>query len=213
MTHSELVYLSAKWLQENQKCPVVLLEPKVTIGENPDVIGFFDGGDCLVIECKISRGDFAIDQEKHYRHCEENGMGDYRYYSASDKSIIRDLEEIPESWGVISWNGKSFDILRESKEFKKSREDSEISLLVAAIRTSKIMQNSCNKLSFYQGNRKYPRYRDPKLEEFYEDLFRKEKEREDSEKERGKEEKLEFVRDYNKNFPSPDGKFHEVVVL
>jgi len=213
MTHSELVYLSAKWLQENQKCPVVLLEPKVAIGENPDVIGFFDGGDCLVIECKTSRGDFSIDRDKPYRHCDENGMGDYRYYSIPTESIIRSWKEIPDNWGVILWNGKSFDILRESKEFKKSREDSEVSLLVSAIRTSKIMQNSSNKLSFYQGNRKYPKYRDPKLEEFYEDLFRKRREREELEKEEAREEKFEFIRDYNKNFPSSDGKFHEVTVI
>jgi len=226
MTHSELVFLSAKWLQDNQRCPVVLLEPKVVTGEIPDVVGFFDGGDCIIIECKTSRTDLKIDQTKPYRLHESNGMGDYRYYSLDD-GVFRNADEIPEKWGIIKWNGCFFEVIRDSKKFANSHKESEISTLVTAIRTSGIMKNKNNKLSFYGGYRKYPKYCYPDLEAKYEFFLNEKLKKEENckreaeerlkilkEKERQEEgDRLDFIDNYNRDFPSDDGKFHDVFII
>ena len=67
--------------------------------ELPDVIGFGASDRSIVIECKVSRGDFLKDKYKQFRMVPEMGMGSERYYCCP-KDLIKP-EELPDNWGLI----------------------------------------------------------------------------------------------------------------
>lgn len=96
MTHAECVEHAARYL--SKRCPVVLPEFYSWNGELPDVIGFKNDSS-IVIECKVSRGDFHKDKNKHFRINPEKGMGDRRYYCCP-KGLIKP-EELPTGWGLL----------------------------------------------------------------------------------------------------------------
>ena len=92
MTHGELVQKARVWLGRTWRsaapeghgaCSVVLAELNCVsdTGEVPDAIGWSWGYSTLV-ECKVSRSDFAADMKKPFRMAEELGMGTQRYYLA-----------------------------------------------------------------------------------------------------------------------------------
>ncbi|SDP33513.1 hypothetical protein SAMN04487914_108104 [Arthrobacter sp. ok909] len=97
MTHSECVSAASYWL--NAKCDVVLPEFFSHNAELPDAIGFRTGGKSLLIECKVSRGDFLSDKKKSFRFRPERGMGDLRYYCCPS-GLIKPTE-VPYGWGLI----------------------------------------------------------------------------------------------------------------
>jgi len=110
MTHDDCVGYAALYLSRGHRgCKVVLPEFFTHNDELPDVIGFSTG--CIrndrwnsgvysmLIEVKVSRGDFFADRKKSFRMRPEKGMGDFRYYCCP-KGLIR-KEELPDGWGLL----------------------------------------------------------------------------------------------------------------
>lgn len=111
MTHSDLCKLAVKWLKRSKSagghgCAVAVSECRSGwSGEIPDAIGFrasghWDGS--VVVEVKVSRGDFLADRNKPHR--QKGGMGNWRYYMAPAGLINR--EELPAGWGLLEVNSR-----------------------------------------------------------------------------------------------------------
>jgi len=227
ITHQELVTFSVKWLRDEMKCPIVVSEFSPYAGENPDVIGFYDGGDSVLIECKVSRTDLSGDKKKPFRASPEDGMGNLRYYAIPEEIYLGN-ENIIDGWGLIVFDDGNFRTVIEPKNFEHPKKEAEISFLVGTIRSSE------NKISIRRGGlsflgkyRKYPKYKrevfDAELE-FY--IMDKECENRKSliPKERDdygrniidraliRMEEQDFIENYNRDYPQPDGKFRSVSV-
>ena len=102
-THRGLVALAEKWLWK--RCGVVFQERFRAVtpsGEQPDASGFRQGVSIL-IECKVSRNDFASDLRKPFRVKPETGLGDWRFYLCPTMLIAP--EELPRGWGLLYANG------------------------------------------------------------------------------------------------------------
>jgi hypothetical protein len=130
-THKELVRRAAIWLQNNQKCSVVICDRKTRITETPDAIGFKNGSTSILIECKATRSDFLGDSKKYFRANEEHGVGDYRYYMAPP-GIILPSDEIP-GWGVLECRPHHCKVIREPV-FKESNKRNEVAILTSMVR-------------------------------------------------------------------------------
>ena len=171
-SHRELTARAEKWLRDEMECPIVLSNPKVFAGENPDVIGFYDGGESFLIECKVSKQDFSKDKEKVFRRDPDEGMGFYRYYAVPD-GLLQENKSPLVGWGLLVF-GEGVEVAAESRVFEVRRNDLELSLLVAAIRNGRIIISSENKniivgnkkLSFIDGQRRYPKYKDQRYEQW-----------------------------------------------
>lgn len=96
ITHSECVEAATRYM--SKRYDVVLPEFFSHNAELPDVIAFKTRYS-VVVECKVSRGDFHADKKKPFRIKPENGMGDYRYYCCP-KDLIR-KDELPPGWGLL----------------------------------------------------------------------------------------------------------------
>lgn len=133
MTHDALVTAAAKWLRK--KHPIVLSDVRCAVtSEQPDVIGWTNGGFSSVVECKVSRADFARDEKKWFRRSPENGMGYYRWIAAPAE-LLR-AEDVPEKWGlvVMLWARGRMSIVRQAEPFYQRNDQSEKALLVNALR-------------------------------------------------------------------------------
>lgn len=97
MTHAELVALAAAWLQK-ERHDVVVTEVSWAL-EVPDALGFY-GWSSTLVECKVSRADFAADRKKPFRLKPEEGMGEYRYFLVPS-SLHVELGELPRGWGLL----------------------------------------------------------------------------------------------------------------
>ena len=102
-THAALVLRAARWLKNNQRCGVVLVEPQSFQAEIPDAIGWVRQSSFL-IECKATRADFLSDAKKTFRRRPERGMGEFRYYMTPVGLI--DKSELPDRWGLIEVHGR-----------------------------------------------------------------------------------------------------------
>lgn len=100
LTHKQLVEISYKWMVKNCGVGFAFKELKSMDEEIPDVIGF-DSWQSILIECKVSRGDFLSDQKKPHR---KKGMGCWRFYCCP-KGLIK-KEELPAKWGLIYVDSK-----------------------------------------------------------------------------------------------------------
>lgn len=94
-THRQLVEIAYKWAVKNASVGVVFKELYSLASEIPDVIGF-GGWESVVIECKVSRGDFLKDKKKPHR---SKGMGNWRFFCCP-AGLIK-VDELPEKWGLI----------------------------------------------------------------------------------------------------------------
>jgi hypothetical protein len=128
LTHSDLVKVAASWLK--RKCSVVLTE-LVTTGETADAIGW-QGTNSTVIECKVSRSDFAADRNKVFRRESWMGVGMKRYY-LTPKGLLSP-SEIPEQWGLLEVWDCGVCVVRESERFKEVNGRHEIGMLLSALR-------------------------------------------------------------------------------
>jgi hypothetical protein len=239
MTHNELVKKSAAWLRDEMRCPIVVTGFTPYAGESPDVMGFFDGGDSIMIECKTSRADFNTDRNKVFRRIPKNGMGDYRYLAIAN-DILRDYDEIYDKWGVIIFSDDSFEVTSQAKKIKSLRKDVEVSYMVGAIRNSAIpicCTNSKIKinnrgLSFMGKYRKYAGYEyfsdeeiqsqkelmiqwdtDRKIQEENERKFKRDQEMEIQYRKDREDFKREFIATYNATYPNPDGTLRGVFAM
>jgi hypothetical protein len=226
MTHKELVLTAMEWLENEHKCPLVFPELKCSSREIPDVIGFFDDGITVVIECKISKTDFSGDKKKPYRQYPEDGMGDYRYFAISRNIAYLFADEIPENWGLVLFDNGTVKVEIEPKRFDYSNKRNESSLLVAAIRsmgittafhhrTHPFIQIGPQLFNDVRVRRKYrseieeAKKRDSLYEEWMENKLAEEA-RERAERRRKEAEYLEwkenFTDTYNEVFPSTTGE-------
>jgi hypothetical protein len=230
VTHKELVAASARWLTETMRCPIAIPEPKVFAGENPDAMGFFDGGESVLIECKTTTADFRGDKSKPYRRHPTNGMGDYRIYAVTE-SVSWRREDVLDKWGLMVFDGRYFSLEIKPQKIKGAQKAAEISLMVSAIRNNRIgseanIRIGSRKLTFKGGHVQYPKYRDPWMEAEYKQYKAKQKaiaeEEERLQRESDKamkiiherfEEMKEFARNYDRDYPSEDGKPRGVTVI
>ncbi len=133
-SHRELVTKAHSWLRNSGKCSVAFLESGAgAYGEMPDAIGFATGGLSIMVECKTSRADFLTDRKKMFRKFPEFGVGDYRYFLFSDKSIATP-EELPEGWGLLVVSGSGLKVVKKAVQFKDVYKRGEVSLLKNAHR-------------------------------------------------------------------------------
>lgn len=119
MTHDELSNIVAKWLNKSGRidppcCPFVVVGLKSMFGEQPDVFGWCSWTSVL-IEVKVSRGDFLADFRKPFRVNPLLGVGELRYYCCP-KGLITTCD-LPENWGLLWF----VDGLIEVKELAKSQ--------------------------------------------------------------------------------------------
>lgn len=135
MTHAKLVRLAERWLRRRYRCGIVLSEQSSASGETPDVIGWKGSCRSVVIECKISRGDFFADQEKLFRKQPEIAMGCERFYLVPAGLIGK--HELPLDWGLLECKG--CEIVIAVKPPRRSRRTEigakwEMNLLLASLR-------------------------------------------------------------------------------
>ena len=150
MTHDDLVKRAGKWLLGGARIPCsysgggfrklsrakVVFTEMVTAGsETPDAIGFYNsGGLSVLVECKVSRGDFRADAKKLFRHHPYMGMGDYRYFM-TPPGLVK-VEELPQHWGLLECHPRSVAVsqLAERQEKAVRRE---VNVLWSAVRRLK----------------------------------------------------------------------------
>jgi len=103
LTHRKLVALGARWMKR-MGYVVVITELGGTGREEPDVIGWNAGGNCTVLECKVSRADFLADRKKAYRRDLCLGMGMTRLFVVPAGLV--GVDDLPGMWGLTEVGDK-----------------------------------------------------------------------------------------------------------
>ena len=103
--HADLVRRAAKWLKGTMGCGVVLCECSGGGFEQPDAIGWKDGGrHSILVEVKVSRSDFLRDKKKCHRRNPWMGLGQRRWY-LTPPGIVRP-SDLPADWGLAEVRGR-----------------------------------------------------------------------------------------------------------
>jgi hypothetical protein len=108
VTHADLVAAAIRWLRRRpHSCSVVFAEfaTHATI-ERPDALGFTYGGTSILVECKVSRGDFLADRTKPHRAF---GMGARRWFLTPTRLVS--AHEVPVGWGLAELRGQRVHIV------------------------------------------------------------------------------------------------------
>lgn len=135
MTHQQLVRMAEQWLRTRYRCGIVLSEQSCASGETPDVIAWKGACRSIVVECKISRGDFLADQEKPFRKNPELAMGCERFYLVP-QGLIR-ADELPQKWGLLEYKGREVRMaVKPCRQAQRSQTGlmREMNLLLASLR-------------------------------------------------------------------------------
>ena len=137
MTHALLVRAAVEWLRR-YRCGVVLSEQACISGEVPDAIGWKRACHSVLVECKISRGDFLADRAKPFREAPELGVGSERFYLVP-AGLVRG-EELPAGWGLLEYSRRGVQVVRRSRRNFRSEEGfrCEMNLLLASLRRVEI---------------------------------------------------------------------------
>jgi len=137
MTHALLVRAAVEWLRR-YRCGVVLSEQACISGEVPDAIGWKRACHSVLVECKISRGDFLADRAKPFRDKPEIGVGSERFYLVP-RGLVR-VEELPAGWGLLEYSKRGVQVVRPSRKNFRSDEGfrCEMNLLLASLRRVEI---------------------------------------------------------------------------
>jgi hypothetical protein len=112
LKHTHLVSKAVDWLRHEYRCGIILSEQYCATGEIPDAIGWKGLNRSVVVECKVSRGDFLADATKPFRLRPEEGLGCERFYLAPCGVI--GLEELPPNWGLLEYAKKSISVSRKA---------------------------------------------------------------------------------------------------
>jgi hypothetical protein len=133
VTHAKLVSLAVAWLRR-YRCGVVLSEQACASGEMPDAMGWKKACHSVLVECKVTRGDFLADRAKPFRQRSEMGVGSERYYLAPPGLI--GIEELPGGWGLLEVCGREIEIVKRSAKNLRSSVgfEFEMNLLLASLR-------------------------------------------------------------------------------
>ncbi len=102
ITHDDLVNAAGRHLAGTRRCGVVLIE-RGSCSEIPDVIGWLATGHSILIECKMSLGDFRADRRKHFRRAPYRGMGSERWFLTPAGLLAP--SDVPEKWGLMEYRG------------------------------------------------------------------------------------------------------------
>ena len=137
VTHAKLVSMAVRWLRL-YRCGVVLSEQACVSGEMPDAIGWKKACHSVLVESKVSRGDFLADRDKPFRQKPEMGVGCERYYLAP-RGLIR-AEELPAGWGLLEVCGREIERVKASAKNLRSEIgfENEMNLLLASLRRVEI---------------------------------------------------------------------------
>ena len=128
-THKKMVRRMCAWLKMQRMSTVIIAELRTSNSETPDVIAWH-GGASILIECKVSRGDFLADHKKWFRNREKDGMGDTRYIAAP-RGLIKP-DEVPDGWGLYEVD-KQVHLTKEARHMTADKRR-ECIMLVSAVR-------------------------------------------------------------------------------
>lgn len=133
MTHEQLVKRAEDWLRR-YGCSVVLSEQACISGEMPDAIGWKSSCHSVLVECKVSRGDYLADRAKPFRSHPALGLGCERYYLVP-KGLIQPAE-LPEAWGLLECAAGGVRVTHPSRRDLRSARGLryEMNLLLASLR-------------------------------------------------------------------------------
>ena len=74
-----------------------------------------NGETSTVIEVKVSLSDFRHDRKKYARtnQAQQVGQqtGNFRYYLCQEEIADKIMNELPEKWGLLVWNGKKIECI------------------------------------------------------------------------------------------------------
>jgi hypothetical protein len=132
-THAKLVSMAVEWLR-HYRCGVVLSEQACVSGEMPDAIGWKKACHSVLVECKVSRGDFIADRDKECRRSPESGVGCERYYLVPP-GLLR-AADLPKGWGLLEAQGRQVKLItRSAKNWRSAIGfQHEMNLLLASLR-------------------------------------------------------------------------------
>lgn len=133
MTHQKLVEKAVAWLRR-YGCGIVLSEQSCASGETPDAIGWKRACHSVLVECKISRGDFLADRDKPFRAKLNIGMGCERFYLTPAGLV--NCDELTLGWGLLELHGREVRVIRSSEKNLRAAKGFryEMNLLLASLR-------------------------------------------------------------------------------
>jgi len=133
MTHAQLVERAVRWLR-GYRCGVVLSEQACVSGEMPDAIGWKKACHSVLVECKVTRGDFLADRAKPFRMKPEKGVGSERFYMVPP-GVVK-IEELPSGWGLLEYRRGRLEMLQASAKNLRTALGFryEMNLLLASLR-------------------------------------------------------------------------------
>lgn len=133
MTHAQLVGRAVRWLRL-YRCGVVLSEQACVSGEMPDAIGWKRANHSVLVECKVTRGDFLADGSKPFRAKPEHGVGSERFY-LTPPALIK-VEELPAGWGLLELRRGRVEVVQASAKNLRTATGLryEMNLLLASLR-------------------------------------------------------------------------------
>lgn len=146
VTHEELVGRAVAWLRA-RGCGVVLAECTSSARETPDAIGWKSGRSILV-EVKVSRGDFHREKHKASRRPELHegravGMGGSRFYM-TPPGLLDPCELEACGWGLLE-AGRVVRVVRASRGFDADLAE-EVRLLTSELRILHLAQSGAEVL-------------------------------------------------------------------
>jgi len=133
MTHAQLVEKAVTWLRR-YRCGVILSEQACSSGEMPDAIGWKGASHSVLVECKVSKADFAADREKNFRQNPEIGLGCERFYLTPAGLLSQ--AALPPGWGLLECRRTGVEVTWPSrKNFRTATGfKHEMNLLLASLR-------------------------------------------------------------------------------
>ena len=133
MTHAQLVERAVRWLR-SYRCGVVLSEQACVSGEMPDAIGWKQACHSVLVECKVTRGDFLADRAKPFRQKAEKGVGSERFY-LTPPALVK-AEELPPGWGLLEYRRGRIELVQASAKNLRTAVGFryEMNLLLASLR-------------------------------------------------------------------------------
>ena len=113
-----------------------------------------NGSTSTVIEVKTSVADFRNDRKKYCRsqQAEKAGhtLGNYRYYLCPEEIAETLKAELPDKWGLLTWNGKKVSCVVRAGYFDANKDWD--MFIMASIMTREI---GIHKVFNYRGTHKF----------------------------------------------------------
>lgn len=129
--HTQLTVRAERWLLGTCRCKFAFRELASICGEIPDAIGWKNGIDTHLVECKVSHSDFLSDKKKSFRKVPNMGMGVYRWMM-SPKGLIKP-DELPENWGLLYCHPQRVQCVVKAKPQERNWR-AEMTLMASALR-------------------------------------------------------------------------------